>query len=257
MRLAGGKRLPSANLIAGNFWLGQLTWARADLTEGSVYSISSETGSHLSPGFRSRSLIRGYFSAQTHPLLAPLVPRLRDLLKEYEIAGHGQVRVELTHPQKEPALESEANSQYDIKPVPFQTENKYQASVTNSYFNILVKYGSEYQTLGFRDLIEVKQAGETGLAVNCAIPSSRSRAPSRRCSTATVAGDVFSGLSGPVQLEAFVSAPDKLPDPLPELLNGLKDLIKDYSASSGGKFSAKIVRPGEGGEGVAKKLEQA
>src|SRR5208337_1691446 len=34
--------LAAANLIAGNFWLGQLTWARADLTDGSVYSISSE-----------------------------------------------------------------------------------------------------------------------------------------------------------------------------------------------------------------------
>ena len=72
--------LAAANLIAGNFWLGQLTWARADLTEGSVYSISSETKSYLRQ-VQEPLLIRGYFSAQTHPLLAPLVPRLRDLLQ--------------------------------------------------------------------------------------------------------------------------------------------------------------------------------
>ncbi len=91
--------LAAANLIAGNFWLGQLTWARADLTEGAVYSISSETESYLRQ-VQEPLLIRGYFSAQTHPLLAPLVPRIRDLLKEYEIAGHGQVRVEFIDPQK-------------------------------------------------------------------------------------------------------------------------------------------------------------
>mgnify|MGYP000258264446 CR=1 FL=1 len=40
-------------------------------------------------------LIRGYFSAKTHPLLAPLVPRMKDLLNEFEVAGAGQVRVEI------------------------------------------------------------------------------------------------------------------------------------------------------------------
>ena len=91
--------LAAANLIAGNFWLGQLTWARADLTEGNIYSISGETRSYLRQ-LQEPLLIRGYFSAQTHPLLAPLVPRLRDLLKEYEIAGGGQVRVEFVDPQR-------------------------------------------------------------------------------------------------------------------------------------------------------------
>lgn len=39
---------------------------------------------------REPLLIRGYFSAQTHPLLAPLVSRLRDLLEEYAVAGSGR-----------------------------------------------------------------------------------------------------------------------------------------------------------------------
>ncbi len=249
--------LAAANLIAGNFWLGQLTWARADLTEGSVYSISSETESYLRQ-VQEPLLIRGYFSAQTHPLLAPLVPRLRDLLKEYEIAGHGQVRVEFIDPQKEPALESEANSQYNIKPVPFQTENKYQASVTNSYFNILVKYGTEFQTLGFRDLIEVKQAGDTGLSVNLRDPEFEiTRAIKKVLDSYRGSGDLFSSILEPVQLEAFISAGDKLPEPLPALRDALKELIADYRTSSGGKFSAKFVNPDEGGEAAAKQLDRA
>ncbi|MGO9544051.1 MAG: Gldg family protein [Rhodomicrobium sp.] len=248
--------LAAANLIAGNFWLGQLTWARADLTAGSVYSISGETKSYLRQ-LQEPLLIRGYFSAQTHPLLAPLVPRLRDLLKEYEIAGHGQVRVEFIDPQKDPALESEANGQYNIKPVPFQTETKYQEAITNSYFNILVKYGSEFQTLGFRDLIEVKQAGETGLKVNLRDPEFEiTRAIKKTLDSYRGSGDLFSGIPAPVQLEAFISADDKLPDPLPALRAGLAELIDEYRASSGGKFTAKILNPDEGGEGAAKQLDK-
>lgn len=248
--------LAAANLIAGNFWLGQLTWARADLTEGSVYSISDETKSYLRQ-FQEPLLIRGYFSAQTHPLLAPLVPRLRDLLKEYEIAGHGQVRVEFIDPQKDPALESEANSEYNIKPVPFQTENKYSASVTNSYFNILVKYGSEFQTLGFRDLIEIKQDSETNVSVNLRDPEFEiTRAIKKVLDSYRGSGDLFSSIPKPVQLEAFISADDKLPDPLPKLRKDLEDLVNGYRRSSGGKFTAKFVNPDKGGEAAAQQLDR-
>src|SRR3546814_16550083 len=73
----------------------------------------------------------------THPLLAPLVPRLRDLMEEYEVAGAGRVRVEFVDPLQAPALEEEANRRYNIQPVPFQTTSKYQASVTNSYFDTI------------------------------------------------------------------------------------------------------------------------
>src|SRR3546814_3818210 len=55
-------------------------WARIDLTEGNLYSISDTTRSYLNQ-LQEPLLIRGYFSAETHPLLAPLVPRLRDLMR--------------------------------------------------------------------------------------------------------------------------------------------------------------------------------
>ncbi len=249
--------LAAANFIAGNLWLGQLTWARADLTAGSIYSISSETKTYLRQ-LQEPLLIRGYFSSQTHPLLAPLVPRLRDLLKEYEIAGGGRVRVEFVDPQKEPALESEANSQYNIKPVPFQTENKYSASVTNSYFNILVKYGSEFQTLGFRDLIEVKQGGESNLSVNLRDPEFEiTRAIKKVLDSYRGSGDVLSGIPEPVTLEAYVSAGNKLPDPLPKLKADLKELADGYSKSSGGKFAVKFTDPDQAGPAAAKQLDQA
>ena len=253
-RLAFG--LLVANLIAGNLWLGQLTWARADLTAGKIYSISSETRSYLQQ-LQEPLLIRGYFSAQTHPLLAPLAPRLRDLLKEYEIAGGGRVRVEFIDPAKEPALESEANSRFGIRPVPFQTSSKYQASVTNSYFNILVQYGDEFQTLGYRDLIEVKQAGDTNLDVNLRDPEYEiTRAIKKAIEGYRGSGDIFSSIPGKVKLEAYLSSDDKLPDPLPKLRTDLEALIANYKKSGAAKFDATIVNPDEGGGAVAKRLEE-
>ena len=40
-------------------------------------------------------------------VVVPLVPQVRDLLKEYEVAGKGKVRVEIIDPASNPAMEEE------------------------------------------------------------------------------------------------------------------------------------------------------
>ena len=47
-------------------------------------------------------LIRGYFSEQSHPLLAPLVPRIKDTLREYELASNGRLQLEFVDPLTDP-----------------------------------------------------------------------------------------------------------------------------------------------------------
>jgi ABC-2 type transport system permease protein len=123
--------LAAANLLAANAWLHFLGSARADLTAGRIYSLSDPTRNYLGQ-LREPLLIRGYFSASTHPLLAPLVPQLRDLLAEYAVAGGTNVRIEMIDPQSDAKLEEEAAGRYGIRPVPFQVASKYQASVVNS-----------------------------------------------------------------------------------------------------------------------------
>ena len=81
---------------------------------------------------------------------------MRDLIKEYQIAGNGRVVTEFIDPQRNPELEEEANQLYGIEPVPFQVADRYQSSIVSSYFNVLVQYGDEHQVLGFQDLIDVK-----------------------------------------------------------------------------------------------------
>jgi ABC-2 type transport system permease protein len=245
------------NLIAGNLWLGQLGWARADLTQGNIYSLSEASRSYLRQ-LQEPLLLRGYFSAQTHPLLAPLVPRLRDLLSEYEVASGGKVRVEIVDPAKEPNLEAEANSRFNIKPVPFQTTSKYQAAVTNSYFNLLVKYGDEFETLGYQDLIEIKQQGDTELAVDLLNPEYEiTRTIKKVMSSYRGGSDVFAVIPQKITLETYVSAPEQLPEELQKLRGDLAGLIDDYKLQSRGKFDAEIRNPDEGGGKLAQQLQDS
>ena len=81
---------------------------------------------------------------------------MRDLLAEYAVTGAGNVRVEFVDPAQDAAAEQEANEEFDIRATPFQVADRYQSAVVNAYFDVLVQYGGEYETLGFSDFIEVK-----------------------------------------------------------------------------------------------------
>jgi ABC-2 type transport system permease protein len=236
--------LTAANLLAANLWLNAINGARTDLTQGHVYTISEATRGYLSQ-LKEPLLIRGYFSAQTHPLLAPLVPQIRDLLKEFQVAGGGRVRVEFVDPADHPDLEREAGEQYGVRPVAFQTQSKYQAGVVNSYFDLIVKYGDQFEHLGFQDLIEIKVRGETDLDVRLRNPEyDLTRAIKKVLYGYQGGGDVFTGLAAPITLHAYVSAPGQLPDPLPKLRTELEGILTDLKAKSNGRFSFEIQDPG-------------
>lgn len=244
------------NLLVANTWLQQVGWARADLTEGNIYSVSDTTRNYLAQ-LQEPLLIRGYFSAETHPLLAPLVPRLRDLLKEYEVAGGGRVRVEFVDPMQSPELEEEANRRYNIQPVPFQTTSKYQAAITNSYFDVLVQYGDEHEVLGYDDLIEIQPGGDGALEVELRNPEyDITRAIKKVLYAYRSGGDLFASLPQPVTLEAYVSPSEELPEPLPQLRSDLEALVGEMAEESGGKFSAEIHDPAAEGGALAQQLQE-
>lgn len=236
--------LAVANLLAANLWLNQVDGVREDLTEGHLYTISDATRTYLGQ-LQEPLLIRGYFSAETHPLLAPLVPQIRDLLKEYEVAGKGRVRVELVDPADHPDLEREAGEQYGVHPVAFQTATKYQAGVVNSYFDLVVKYGDQFEHLGFQDLIEVKVRGETDLDVRLRNPEyDITRTIKKVLYGYQGGGDLFAGLPKPVKLLAYISDPKTLPEPLPALSDDLDAILKDLESKSNGRFSFSVQDPG-------------
>ncbi|MGD1994328.1 MAG: Gldg family protein, partial [Anaerolineae bacterium] len=103
------------NLVFVNVWSYPLRGLRLDLTAQKEYTLSRATRDLLA-GLQEPLLIRGYFSQRTHPLLAPLVPNIRDLLREYEIAAGGMIELEVIDPAEHPELEAEANQTYGIRP---------------------------------------------------------------------------------------------------------------------------------------------
>ncbi|MCX8004036.1 MAG: Gldg family protein [Burkholderiaceae bacterium] len=235
--------LLAANALAANFWLHPLHAVRLDLTAGRLYTLSEATRTYLRQ-VQEPLLIRGYFSANTHPLLAPLVPQVRDLLQEYAVAGGERVRVEFVDPHQDPQQEEEAAGRFGIRPVPFQVASKYQASVVNSYFDIVVAYGDEYQTLGFRDLIEVKARAEGDFEVTLRNPEYEITRAIRKVLTGFQGGgNPFSALTRPLTLTAHLSAPSRFPAQLVTVRQALEEAIGELRKQAGDRLQVQFLDP--------------
>jgi ABC-2 type transport system permease protein len=248
--------LTAANFIAGNLWLGSITHARIDMTQGNLYSLSQSTQQQLAQ-LREPLLIRGYFSAKTHPLLAPLVPRLKDLLKEYAVASGGRARVEIVDPTRDRGAEEEAASRYGIRPVPFQTADRYQAAVVSSYFDLVIAYGDQYEKLGFQDLIEVKAYSEGDLDVVLKDPEyAVTRAIRKVAGAYQAGGNVFDNLTRSVTFKGYVSSETRLPKALRELRADLEALLKELGKEAGERFTVRLVDPDTEGGQLAEELKE-
>lgn len=246
--------LAAANFLAANLWLAPQGWARADLTQGSIYSLSESTKGYLAQ-LREPLLIRGYFSAQTHPLLAPLVPQVRDLLQEYAQASNNQVQVEFIDPHDEPELEEEAGSRFGIRPVPFQTASKYQSSVVNSYFDILVAYGDQYETLNYQDLIEIKVRSESDIQVELKNPEYDITRAIRKVLTAYQGGgNPFENVTKPVVFKGFISPKERLPKPLDTLRDELQEILAGLEEKSAGNLRFEFADPDAGDGSLAQQV---
>lgn len=244
------------NALGANLWLGQINSLRVDATQGNQYSISSATEHYLNQ-LQEPLLIRGYFSSKTHPLLSPLVPQIRDLIKEYEIESQGRVRVEFIDPATNPDLEQEANQKYAIQPVPFQISDRYQASVVNSYFNVLVQYGDEYQVLGFRDLIEVKTSTEADLDVKLRNPEhDLTRAIKKVLHSYQAGGNLFDTVKGDLVFSAYVSADTALPQQLQEFKRTVEIAVKNQQEKAANRLTVNFVDPVADGGKVGEQIAQ-
>lgn len=244
------------NFIVANFWLAHVDNVRIDITEGKIYSISKATQNYLQQ-LQEPLLIRGYFSAKTHPLLASLIPQLKSLIKEYKIAGNGKIRIEFIDPQKNPELEKEAGQKYGIKPVPFQITDKYQTSLVNSYFNIVMQYGDQHQVLGFQDLIEIKSQTESDLEVRLRNPEYEITRNIKKALYQYQSGDdLFHGLEQPLKFTGYFSADDNLPVALALFKKQIKPILKELSLIANGKFKYQYIDPTTGTGATAKLLQE-
>jgi ABC-2 type transport system permease protein len=235
--------LVATNLVLTNVLIASRS-ARIDMTQRKEYSVSEVTTTLLR-GLEAPLLLRGYFSDKTHPLLAPLVPRLKDLMREYGAVGGSRVTVDFIDPRQEEKLEKEANEDYGVKSVPFQFADRHEAAVVNSYFTILVKFGDKYEKLSFQDLIEVKVTGPAPGTVDVKL-----RNPEydlTRTIKKVVYGfqpleQLFASVSGKVQLTGYIT-PKTLPENLRKIPGHVAKASEEIKKRSAGKFVYKVVDP--------------
>jgi ABC-2 type transport system permease protein len=234
--------LIAANLLALNTWLSPVHGLRADLTAQGEYSLS-QTTRDLIGNLQEPLLMRGYFSEKTHPLLAPLVPTIRDMMREYEVASGGAVNVEIVDPRENEDLEAEANQVYGISATPFRIAGRYESSVISSYFDILIRYGDQSVTLGFQDLIEVQSTGSGEVDVGLRnLEYDLTRSIKKVVYGFQSLDAVFASMEEPISLAAFVT-PQALPQSLAEVPQLIEKVAQDIQAESGGKFTFEMMDP--------------
>lgn len=234
--------LIALNLIVTNVWIYPLRALRVDLTQQHEYSLSTTTRDLLN-GLQEPLLIRGYFSEKTHPLLAPLVPQVRDMLEEYRIASNGKVQVEIVDPAQDAEKEAEANQTYGITPTPFQVSGRYEASVINSYFDILLRYGDQNVVLNFQDLIEVQYNRDGTLNVHLRnLEYDLTRSIKKVVYGFQSVDAVLAALPEPAQLTLYVTS-DTLPEQLVGIPAAVQKVANDLATQSNGKFTFQQVNP--------------
>ena len=227
------------NLFLLNLWLAPITWLRIDLTERNEYSVSSVT-KQIVRDLKEPLLIK-FYSNETHPLLDPLRPQVRDFIQELEIVSRGKVKGEFIDPGLNEKEEQEANQTYGIRPVPFQVPGRHELKIVNSYFNILVKYGDQHAVLGFDDLIEINVSGMSDIEV---------RLRNLEYDLAKTIKKVVYGFQGSEELLASIPSPVKakvfytsksLPPNLSEVPGRIEKVYKEFEEVSKGRFSFDLM----------------
>lgn len=247
-RALAAAALTAANLIVLNVWLGPFARLRVDLTGDRAYSLSPATVSLLHD-LAEPLLIRAYLSERTHPLLAPLAPQIGGLLEEYRIAGRGAVTAQVIDPGTDPQAEEEAAQRYGIRPTPFQVEDRFEQGIVNSYFDVLVSYGDQYEVLGFQDLIRIDLGVGGGIEVRLRnFEYDLTRAIKKASSGFRSIDSLFAALRGsaegdPVELALYVT-PATLPADLEESRTTVVQAARALAERSGGALTFREVDPG-------------
>ena len=233
--------LVGLNALALSVWLAPVGALRIDLTERGEYSISRITRETLA-ALDEPLFVHGYFSERTHPLLAPLVPQIRDLLEEYSIAGGDRVRVAFEDPNTDEAIEQEIAERYSIRSVPFRVADRHQQAVVNSYFHVLVKYGDKFETLSFDELIDV-HVDDNSMDVRLKnLEYDLTRTIKRVSQDFQTMETLFARIPGEVRLTAY-STPDTLPEDFGEIPERIRTIAAELEEASGGRLVFSEVDP--------------
>lgn len=250
--------LITMNLGLANIHLSNARSTRIDLTEDQLYSVSSVT-EEIIGGLSETMSITGYFSERTHPLLAPLVPQIKDLLEEYAVKGGRQLEVSFIDPHSEADLEEEIGSQFGIRSIPISVADRSEMAFVNAYFHILLRYGDEHKVLSFEDLVDLKRDhGTDSVELRLKGLEYALTKAMKSVSQEFLSLDALMATQ-PIKLTAFVTTKEKLPEGLSELPQTLQIIfnrLKTRAEKSGGELSYQLIDPSTLSEAEQLKLTE-
>jgi ABC-2 type transport system permease protein len=172
-----------------------------------------------------------------------LTPTIRDMLREYQIAANGKVTADVVDPIQDPAIEAEANSTYGIRPTPLQVAGRYEASVINAYFDIVIRYGDQNVVLNFRDLIEVEPRRDNTVDVRLRnLEYDLTRSIKKVVYGFQSVDNVLAAMKDPVKLTLVVT-PNTLPDSLQTAPDTIAKVAQSIQGQSKGKLTFETVDP--------------
>ena len=233
------------NLVAGNAWLYPLRTLRLDVTQQREYSLSPTTVDLLT-NLTEPVTIQGYFSENTHPLLAPVVPGIADMLAEYDIAGGQLVETRILDPTTDPEIELDATQTYGIQPIPFQVSERYETAVRSSYFHLLIRHADQHVVLSVDELVDVVNArdGSTQIQLDT-LEYDLTRAIKQVVYGFQSVEAVLEALNEPVKL-SYVVTEDTLPEQAVADMQVVLDTGTELVDNTDGQFLFEVVNPDEG-----------
>jgi ABC-2 type transport system permease protein len=120
---------------------------------------------------------------------------------------------------------------------------RYETSIINSYFDVLIRYGDQNVVLGFPDLIEVEPLRDGNVDVRLRNLEYDLTSSIRKVVYGFQSVDaVLAGLEEPAQLTVYLT-PNTLPDTLADVPATIEKVVRDIAAESDSKFAYSVVDP--------------
>ena len=230
------------NLVLLSVILAPYNNLRMDITAEREYSLSDTTKDLIST-LEQPIIIKGYFSDKTHPMLEPLIPTIKDILSEYETISGNNISVKIIDPSKEEQLEFEARRSYGVDPTPISITERYESSVVNSYFDIVIVYGDQFERLDISDLVRVEKSADGEVETHLRnIEYDVTRSIKRVVSLFERGDAVYADLKDNIKLTAYITSAE-VPEELNETISWTYKIGNQLAEESLGKIVFDVIDP--------------
>ncbi|MBI5059456.1 Gldg family protein [candidate division KSB1 bacterium] len=125
--------------------IGLRLFARADLTENKIYTLSAASR-RVVGGLEDRMTIKAYFTKNLPPPYNANARYVEDALEDYRSYSKGNLAIEFVDPADEAELEAEAGK-YRIQPVQVNVLEKDNVQLKKAYMGLVLIYGDKHETI--------------------------------------------------------------------------------------------------------------